>query len=223
MTSLQNTTPGRHFLKKRSASALLAMAAVMGLGAALTGCSQGSSNPVTSAPAPTTSAAPTSTAGTTPSSTESATPSSTPPSTPAEPALCAAASLEGSLDDSGGGAAGSVYMKLIVKNTSGATCILDGYPGVSLVKSGTITPIGAPAVRDPQAPSSGPIPLAPGQGAAAVLRYTQAGNYQGCAQVPADAVLVYPPSATDSLTIAHPLTACSNAEITLLTIGAFAP
>ncbi|ALE94376.1 hypothetical protein AOC05_17790 [Arthrobacter alpinus] len=198
------------------------MSAVVGLGVALTGCGQASSTPASSAPT-TSSAAASRTAETTPSSPQSTAPSSTPPITPAEPALCMAASLEGSLDASGGGAAGSVYMKLIVKNTSGTLCILDGYPGVSLVKSGTTTPIGAPAVRNPQAPSAGPISLAPGQSAAAVLQYTQAGNYQDCTQVPADAVLVYPPSATDSLTIVQPLTACSNADIALLHIGAFAP
>ncbi len=112
-------------------------------------------------------------------------------------------------------------MKLILANTSDADCILDGYPGVSLIKAGTTKPIGAPADRDPQAPSNGPITLAPGQSAAAVLRYTQADNYQDCQRVPADAVLVYPPSATDSLEIPSPLTACINADIKLLSIGAF--
>ena len=70
--------------------------------------------------------------------------------------------LSASLDDTGGGAAGSIYLKLIVTNKSAATCLLDGYPGVSLVKAGTDTPIGAPADRDAKAPSSGPIALAPG-------------------------------------------------------------
>jgi len=221
MTSLQNTKTWPH--RTRRAPALLAAAAVLGLGAALAGCGQGSTNPATSSPVTSSSAAAPSTAGTTTPATAGGTPGSTAPSTPAGPVLCTAASLQGSLDDSGGGAAGSIYMKLIVKNTSGAVCILDGYPGVSLVKSGTITPIGAPAVRNPQEPSAGPISLAPDQSAQAVLQYTQAGNYQGCTQVPADAVLVYPPSATDSLTIVHPLTACSNADIALLHIGAFAP
>ncbi len=135
--------------------------------------------------------------------------------------LCTATSLSGSLDDSGGGAAGSVYMKLVLSNSGSADCILDGYPGVSLVKAGTIDPIGAPAERDPAAPSNGPITLGPGQGATATLRYTQAGNYPGCESEQADSVLVYPPSDTGHLEIAHPLTACSNTDIKLLTIGAF--
>lgn len=129
--------------------------------------------------------------------------------------------LAGSVDDTGGGAAGSIYMKLILQNTSTVPCILDGYPGVSLVGNGNGTQLGAAADRNPDLPSSGPITMDPGSSAAAVLRYTQAGNYQGCAQVPADGLRVYPPSATDALYIAHPLTACTDTSIVLLTIGAF--
>lgn len=114
-------------------------------------------------------------------------------------------------------------MKLVVTNSSGAACILDGYPGVSMVATRSMTPIGAPADRDPAEPSSGPITLEPGQSAAATLRYTQAGNYQNCQRVQAESILVYPPSATDSLEIGHPLTACSNDDVKLLTIGAFQP
>lgn len=114
-------------------------------------------------------------------------------------------------------------MQLVVTNSSGTDCILDGYPGVSLVKAGTTTAIGAPADRDPQAPSNGPITLTPGTSAEATLRYTQADNYQGCQHVQADSILVYPPSAFDSLEIPHPLTACSDGTIKLLTIGAFQP
>lgn len=114
-------------------------------------------------------------------------------------------------------------MRLLVTNTSAVECILDGYPGVSMVAPGSITPIGAPAERDPNAPSNGPITLAPGHSAGATLRYTQADNYQDCQRVQAESILVYPPSATDSLEIPRTLTACSNADIKLLTIGAFQP
>lgn len=114
-------------------------------------------------------------------------------------------------------------MKLVLTNSSAVDCIVDGYPGVSLVKAGSIDPIGAPATRNPDAPSNGPITLAPGASASAVLQYTQADNYQNCQREQADAVRVYPPSATDYIEIAHPLTACSNADIELLSIGAFQP
>ncbi|MHA7271362.1 DUF4232 domain-containing protein [Arthrobacter sp. HLT1-20] len=214
MTTAKRTQTSR-FRTNRA----LALFAVLGLGASLAAC-----GPQNAAPTPAaSSASPSATPA--PSSAEG-TPSSAPtavPSTSAATPLCTAASLKGSLDDSGGGAAGHIYMKLIVANSSGADCILDGYPGVSMVQAGSITPLGAPAERDAQAPSNGPITLAPGKSAAAVLRYTQAGNYQDCQRVPADAILVYPPSATDSLAIPHPLTACSNDTIKLLSIGAFQP
>lgn len=112
-------------------------------------------------------------------------------------------------------------MKLILTNNSQSECVLDGYPGVSLVKAGSTEPIGAPAVRDAGDPSKGPILLIPGDSATAVLRYTQADNYPTCEQVQADAVLVYPPEDVDHLEITNPLTACSNADVELLTIGAF--
>ncbi|MCC9067693.1 DUF4232 domain-containing protein [Arthrobacter cryoconiti] len=203
----------------RTAAGISTAAVALGLVLALSGC--GASTPKTPTSVDTTaSAAATSSAA----KTTSAAPSPTPtPAAPAAPALCTAASLAGSIDSSGGGAAGHVYMKLIVKNTSTAACILDGYPGVSMVKAGTDTPLGAPAVRDAQAPSTGPITLTPGQSSAAVLAYTQSGNYQNCMHVSADAIMVYPPSATDKLEIAHPLDACSNVDINLLSIGAFQP
>lgn len=171
----------------------------------------------------TTSSAPS--AGT-PSSSTPATPPATLPATAGGPGgtpICAASMLAGSLDASGGGAAGSVYMKLIVTNTSAASCTLYGFPGVSLVGYGNGTQLGAPADRDESNPPV-TIALAPGAKAAAVLRYTNAQNYMDrCAQVPADGFRVYPPSATDALFIASPRTACSNADIKLLTIGAFQP
>ncbi len=123
----------------------------------------------------------------------------------------------------GGAGAGQLYQSLVVTNTSNADCILDGYPGVSLVMSGTTDPLGEPAVRDAQAPSNGPITLKPGRASAATLHYSQASNYQDCQRVEAQAFLVYPPSATDSLEVPVSLTACSNPGINLLTIGAFQP
>ncbi|MEV8145146.1 DUF4232 domain-containing protein [Specibacter sp. NPDC078709] len=210
----------------------LVLAVALGLGGSLAACGPDNSGDLPSSASPSnTSSSSTSSASPSASSTAStteATPSSAPSSAPVTPSgqtpvLCPAASLKGSLDDTGGGAAGHIYMTLSVTNTSAADCILDGYPGVSMVSAGSTEAIGAPADRDPAAPSNGPITLAPGQSAGATLRYTQAGNYQNCQRVQAESLLVYPPSAYDSLEIAHPLTACSNADIKLLTIGAFMP
>ncbi|MDQ0277440.1 hypothetical protein QO003_001743 [Arthrobacter silviterrae] len=214
----------------------LVVAALVGVGLVLAGCSPSTppaptptaavtTAPETTAPEATTGAPAPTAAGTTPS-TETAAPTTSAPTaqpTTAQPALCTAASLNGSLDDTGGGAAGSIYMKLILKNTSAASCILNGYPGVSLVTTPADSPIGVPADWTVSLPSKGPITLTPGQSSAAQLQYTQAANYPNCTKVRATSVMVYPPSATDRLLIAHPLTACSNTDIVLLHIGAFQP
>ncbi|MFC0455102.1 DUF4232 domain-containing protein [Arthrobacter liuii] len=136
--------------------------------------------------------------------------------------MCKAAGLTAATDASGGGAAGSVYMKLNLTNKGAEPCILKGFPGVSLVADAAGAPIGAPAARDDSA-GVADVLLAPGQTGTAVLRYTQAGNYQGCAVVDAAGYRIYPPEDTDSLFIPQPTRACSNAEITLLSIGAFQP
>jgi hypothetical protein len=152
-------------------------------------------------------------------STSSAAPTSAAP-TAAGPALCKAATLNAATDATGGGAAGSVYMTLTLTNTGAEPCLLKGFPGVSLTADANGAPIGAPAKRDETTPVVD-VMLAPGQGGAAVLRYTQAGNYPDCTIVPAAGYRIYPPEDTASLFLAQPAQACSNEAIGLLTIGAF--
>ncbi|WP_285247369.1 DUF4232 domain-containing protein [Pseudarthrobacter sp. efr-133-R2A-89] len=167
------------------------------------------------------------------SSASSAPPSSSAPATAPDspapgtsaagaPALCKAAGLTAATDASGGGAAGSVYMKLNLTNKGTEPCILKGFAGVSLVADAAGAPIGAPATRDDSA-GVVDVLLAPGQTGTAVLRYTQAGNYMDCSPVDAAGYRVYPPEDTDSLFLPQPTKACSNAQITLLSIGAFQP
>lgn len=208
----------------------IALAAVLGL--ALVGCGMSNDGATATTKASAAAEAPPSAAAggtaspmesTSPRPAASMAPVTSAPATSAAPALCTAASLKGSLDDNGGGAAGLISMKLVLTNKSTTTCILNGYPGVSLVKTGSTQPIGAPAQRDASAPSKGPISLAPGKSASAVLNYTQAENYPACQRVQAEDIMVYPPSAYDRLVLAHPLTACSNVGTLLMTVGAFQP
>lgn len=142
------------------------------------------------------------------------------PSTQAGPALCKAATLAASTDSTGGGAAGSVYMKLILTNTGTEPCLLKGFAGVSLAADANGEPIGAAATRDESTPVADVL-LAPGLAGSAVLRYTQARNYPDCTVVSAAGYRIYPPEDTASLFLAQPTDACSNAGINLLTIGAF--
>ncbi|PNI08612.1 hypothetical protein CXX84_11430 [Arthrobacter sp. AFG7.2] len=136
--------------------------------------------------------------------------------------MCKAAGLSAATDASGGGAAGSVYMKLNLTNTGSEPCVLRGFAGVSLTMDGAGAPIGAPAERDVSAMPADVL-LAPGQTGSAVLRYTQAGNYTDCAMVDAAGYRIYPPEDTASLFLPRPTKACSNTGITLLTIGPFQP
>lgn len=172
--------------------------------------------------APQTSAAPSaSSPAATPSPTRLATTAATTPGSAAAAAQrCKASALKASTDARGGGAAGSVYMQLILTNSGTAACHLKGFAGVSLTNGPGGQPIGAPARRDASAPVTDVL-LAPGQSGTAVLRYTQARNYSDCVLAPAAGFRIYPPEDTASLFVAQPSDACSNASIELLTIGAF--
>lgn len=135
------------------------------------------------------------------------------------PAPCKAADLTATTDSpGGGGAAGNVYMQILLTNSGSETCMLTGFPGVSLTAGADGAPIGTAAARDTTPATE--VLLEPGQAGAATLRYTQARNYTDCTVVPAAGFRIYPPGDTASLFIAQPRDACSNPGITLLTVGA---
>ncbi|MFE4194492.1 DUF4232 domain-containing protein [Paenarthrobacter sp. NPDC056912] len=175
----------------------------------------GSSSAPPTSSTPSASASPSATATTTPSPSATATSAA-----PAAPALCTAASLTAATDSTGGGAAGSVYEKLVLTNSGTTPCILEGFAGVSLTADANGAPIGEPATRETTTPVT-KIELAPGKAAWAEIRYTQAGNYGDCTKVPAAGFRIYPPNDTASLFVAEAHDACSNAGIKLLTVTAF--
>ena len=207
-------------LAPRAAAALAPLLLVAGLA----GCGQGTSPGTTSSPSPTTaSPTPTATASTTPSGSPSGTPSATTaPPTAGGLARCLSTQLEGSIQPGSGGAAGTVYQKIALTNVSQTPCLLQGFAGVSLTDGPQGAPIGAPADRDAAAPVVA-ITLAPGQTGAAEFGLTQARNYTNCVVVEAAGFRVYPPEDFGSLFIPAPSTACSNADIHLLTLRAFQP
>ena len=220
---------------QRINNGLLCTTAAAALALLLTACgpsqpaTQGTTEPPTGSTIPSTQAAPeTSTPPSTsvpPSETQPASPAPTsaaPQSTAAGAQLCKASDLKAATDATGGGAAGSVYMELILTNSGKAPCHLKGFAGVSLTTGPNGQPIGAPAQRDTSTAVQDVL-LAPGKSGTAVLRYTQAGNYPDCAKTPAAGFRIYPPEDTASLFVARPSDACSNASIELLTIGAFQP
>jgi hypothetical protein len=128
--------------------------------------------------------------------------------------------LTATTDSAGGGAAGSVYLQLILANSGAEPCLLKGYAGVSLTADANGDPIGAAATRDDSTPVADVL-LAPGKAGTATLRYTQASNYPDCTRTPAAGFRIYPPEDTASLFVDEPRDACSNTGIDLLTIGAF--
>jgi len=147
-----------------------------------------------------------STAAASPSVTATATPSpsastSAPAATPttsaptAELTQCSTSALRVSAGTSQG-AAGTIYTNIDFKNVSSSSCVLQGYPGVSLVSAGSNagSQIGADAKRESTTPIR-PITLAPGQTAHAMLGVAEAGNFptSSCNPVMAHWLKVFPP------------------------------
>jgi Domain of unknown function (DUF4232) len=157
---------------------------------ALAGCaSSGSSQPGASGSTP--AASPSAPAA---SASSSGTPAAAAPSSPAAGTACATSALRIKLGPSDG-YAGGVYQTIDFTNTSGSTCTLFGYPGVSLVTGPPYKQLGAPAKRST---STSPrlVTLAPGATAHAVVQIVDALNFPSpsCEPAKAAALKVYPPN-----------------------------
>ncbi|GAB4100875.1 DUF4232 domain-containing protein [Sinomonas halotolerans] len=200
----------------RAAAVLSPLVLAAGLaGCGLPGPSATSPSPTTEATSPSPSASP---------SASSASPSASGTATKAAggTARCLSTQLKGSLAPGQGGAAGTVYQKIVLKNVSKTACLLEGFAGVSLTAGPEGKPIGAPADRD-QATAVTPVVLAPGESGAAEFGLRQARTFTGCTVVQAAGLRVYPPEDYGSVFIPAPAAACSNADIHLLTLRAFQP
>ncbi len=189
----------------RAAAALICIAAVAGC----------SSSPSSSAP-PATSA-PASSAAAPVSSSAPAT-ATAPASSPAAPAGCATSSLRVSQGPPEG-YAGGTDTSIDFTNSSGASCTLYGYPGVSLVSAPPYAQIGLAAKRTTGTPVK-LITLAPGATGQAVLQIVDALNFPTatCGPVKAAYLRVYPPNQTVPVYLANTSQACSK-PVQILTIG----
>ncbi|MEV4140635.1 DUF4232 domain-containing protein [Dactylosporangium sp. NPDC049742] len=122
----------------------------------------------------------------------------------------------------GGGAAGGVYTWLVFTNTSGRTCSLYGFPGVSYVTGASGTQINEPATREGTAPVR--VDLAPGQGAHAQVRTGQSSAYPDtCHPVEAAGYRVYVPDETASVFVPWRSTVCSTDGVNGMLIGPVYP
>ena len=180
----------------------LGVAALLGIALLVAACgSSSSSTPPGSATSPSTPAAP---------STPATSPAAPAPTPSDVAASCASSGLKIKVDTSqGGAAAGSVYVPINFTNTTGSTCTLFGYPGVSFVTSPSGSQLGRAATRNP--PTATLVTLAPGGVAHATLRVAQAANYSSSACVPVTAhwLRIYPPNQFNAIYARYKTQACS--------------
>ncbi len=170
---------------------------------ALAGCSSSSSSSAAASP----SVATTTVTATAPAA------SSSPPVT--GPPACASSGLKVTQGGSDG-YAGGVYVTLDFTNTSGATCTLYGYPGVSLTTASPYNQIGLAAKRVTTRPVK-VVTLAPGAVANASLQIVDALNFPAstCSPVKAANLRVFPPNQTASFYLPNASQTCSKPVQTL--------
>ncbi len=125
---------------------------------------------------------------------------------------CATSDLRGSIGPWHlGVAAGSSYYPLVLKNVSGSTCTLYGYPGVVLVETINGQPVGGEAVRNPALPPE-LVTLNPGASGSATLQVADVlpNDAVKCHAVNAKYLAVYPPEALTPLYINFDAETCTS-------------
>ncbi|MFF0144596.1 uncharacterized protein DUF4232 [Amycolatopsis sulphurea] len=165
-----------------------------------------------SASSPSSNVSETSTAGTATPSPPSPSSSAQASAQPAGDGLCKAADVTLSLGQGDAGA-GSNYRPLLIKNTSGTACTIQGYPGVSYVTGSDGRQVGQDAYREG---TKGPaIKLAPGQSAAADIQFVQVHNFDpsACQPTAVKGLRVYLPQEKAAQFVADPTTGCNGAQI----------
>ena len=122
------------------------------------------------------------------------------------------------------GAAGSIYLAIDFTNTTGASCSLYGYPGVSLAGGSPSAQVGAAAARN-AAIAPALVTLPAGGVAHATVQVTQAGNYPAatCDPAPATTLVIYPPGQTASVSVPYTATGCKSTTITILHVEVVQP
>jgi Protein of unknown function (DUF4232) len=197
---------------ERSRNGIAGTAAALIVLAVVAGCSSSSSSSPSTPAAPPSASSPAAAGG-----------STAPPSAPATslspavagPPPCATSALNVTLGASSG-YAGGVDQTIVFTNTSGATCTLYGYPGVSLVSAPPYTLIGLAAERSSTTPVK-QITLATGATASAMLQVVDALNFGAatCSPTKAAFLRVYPPNQTAPVYLADTSQVCAQPVQTL--------
>ena len=186
--------------------------------AAVAGCaSSGSSQPAASGSTP--AASPSAPAATSSSNTPAVV---APSSSAAGTLACATSALQVKLGSSDG-YAGGVYVVIDFTNTSGSSCTLFGYPGVSLVTGPPYKQIGLAAKRSTSTPKK-LVTLAAGATAHAQLQIVDALNFPSatCGPTKATALKIYPPNQTEPVYLPNGSTGCTK-PVQIMYIGAVRP
>jgi hypothetical protein len=193
----------------RAAAALICVALAAGCSSSSSSSSSPTAAPATSASSSTPAAAG---GGTT---SPAAAPSTSLSPAVTGPAPCATSGLNVTLGASEG-YAGGVDQTIVFTNTSGTTCSLYGYPGVSLVTAPPYTQIGLAANRSSTVPVK-QITLAPGASANAVVQIVDALNFGSstCSPTTAAFLRVYPPNQTAPVYLANTSKTCAQPVQTL--------
>ena len=187
----------------------LAAAAVLACSAALAAaCGTAAAPAASPAASPAVTATPIVSAGT---ASPAVSPAPAPAPAAAAPA-CATSALKVAVPAGpGGAAAGSSYYPIRFANVSGASCTLQGYPGVSFVTAQGGRQIGPAATRN-AAVARQLVTLSPGQTVHAELQVVNAQNYPpaDCGLVTAHWLKIYPPNQTGPAYVSFTAQACAK-------------
>ena len=120
------------------------------------------------------------------------------------------------------GAAGTSFTRIVFTNTSGSACTLAGFPGASLVSSGSNagSQIGAAAKRSSTSQAR-TVTLRAGEAAHAVLGVAEAGNFAAgkCRPVSAHWLKIFPPNQRAAAYAPLSTMTCASASVRTLTIS----
>lgn len=120
------------------------------------------------------------------------------------------------------GAAGTSFTRIVFTNISGSSCTLGGFPGASLVTSGSDagSQIGAAAKRSATSPAR-TVTLGAGEAAHAVLGVAVAGNFPAgkCRPVSAHWLKIFPPNQRAAAYTPLSTQTCASASVRTMTIS----
>jgi hypothetical protein len=204
--------PGEHAYTK--GRAVLATGPLI-CAAALAGCASSgtSSQPPAAGSTTTVTASPSAPAASSSNTPAVGAPSS---SSAAGSTACATSALQVKLGASDG-YAGGVYQAVDFTNTSGSSCTLTGYPGVSLFSGPSHRQIGLAAKRSTAGAPAVTVTLGPGEVANAVVQIVDALNFPSSTCSPAKAadLKVFPPGQFTAVYLPDTSYGCRNSVQTL--------